>query len=193
MLFSGIKIMSKFISVLVLAASFAVPCQGQFASDRQNEKTKPGTPDPNSQMLSDLREARELVKRMPASGNRDRLELLLTRTESQLKQALGRLSDVMVKPTPISIQDFNRLSVSMRNQAFDKDKYLFLENVVAGHHFTCDQASQLLKHFSFDNDRIKGALALYPCLVDPENFNRVLEAFTFENNRKTVMERIKGR
>lgn len=185
--------MPKFIASLFIMACLTLPCQAQFASDRPNEKTKPGTPDPITQMLSDLREARELVKRMPASGNRDRLELLLTRTELQLKQSLGRLGDVMVKPTPISNQDFNRLSVSMRNQAFDKDKYVFLENVVAGHHFTSDQAAQLLKHFSFDNDRIKGALALYPCLVDPENFNRLLEAFTFETSRKTVMEKIKGR
>ena len=164
--------MPKFLVSLVIVTCLALPCQAQFASDRQNEKTKPATPDPNSQMLSDLREARELVKRMPASANRDRIELLLTRTELQLKQSLGRLGDVMVKPTPISNQDFNRLSVSMRNQAFDKDKYLFLENVVAGHHFTCDQAAQLLKHFSFDSDRIKGAVALYSCVVDPENFNR---------------------
>jgi Domain of unknown function (DUF4476) len=185
--------MPKFIASLAILACLTLPCQAQFGSDRPNEKPKPGVPDANTQMLSDIREARELVKRMPASANRDRIELLLTRTELQLKQAPGRPGEAVVKPKPISNQDFNRLSVSMRNQAFDKDKYLFLENVVAGHHFSSDQAAQLLKHFSFDNDRIKGALALYPCLVDTENFNRVLEEFTFETSRKSVMERIKGR
>ncbi len=185
--------MTKFIASLVLAASLAVPCQAQFASDRQNEKPKPGVPDANSQMLSDIREARELVKRMPASANRDRIELLLTRTELQLKQSPGRPNDVMVKPKPISNQDFNRLSVNMRSQAFDKDKYLFLESFVTGHHFTCEQASQLLKHFSFDNDRVNGAVLLYPQLTDTENFHRTLEAFTFDISRKSVMERIKSR
>ena len=185
--------MPKLIVSLAIMACLAVPCQAQFASDRQNEKPKPGVPDANAQMLSDIREARELVKRMPASANRDRIELLLTRTELQLKQSPGRPNDVMVKPKPISNQDFNRLSVNMRSQAFDKDKYLFLESFVAGHHFTCEQASQLLKHFSFDNDRVNGAVLLYPQLTDVENFHRTLEAFTFDISRKSVMERIRSR
>ncbi|HQR06741.1 MAG TPA: DUF4476 domain-containing protein [Gemmatales bacterium] len=185
--------MSKFICCLTCLLSITLPCQAQFASDRQKEQPKPTIPDGNTQMLKDLQEARELLKRVPPSGNRDRIELLLTRTELQLKQILGRMGDTLPKPKVISNEDFNRLSVSMRNQAFDKDKYQFMENFVAGRHFTCDQASQLLKHFSFDADRIKGAVLLYPQLIDPENFNRVLEPFAFETSRKAVMERVKGR
>jgi len=103
------------------------------------------------------------------------------------------MGDALPRPKAVSNDDFNRLSISMRNQAFDKDKYQFMENFVAGRYFTCDQASQLLRHFSFDPDRVKAAVTLYPQLVDVENFHRVLEVFTFESSRKTVMERIKLR
>lgn len=185
--------MSKYILCLGCLLMHALSSQAQFAGDRQKDQAKPMIPDSNTQILKDLQEARELLKRVPPSGNRDRIELLLTRTELQLKQMLGRLGDSMPKPKALSPEDFNRLSVSMRNQAFDKDKYQFMENFAAGRYFTCDQASQLLKHFSFDADRIRGAVLLYPQLVDAENFNRVLECFTFDTSRKSVMERIKGR
>lgn len=185
--------MSKFICCLACFFSITLSSHAQFAGDRQKEPPKPVIPDSNTQILKDLQEARELLKRVPPSGNRDRIELLLTRTELQLKQMLGRMGDTLPKPKAISNEDFNRLSVSMRNQAFDKDKYQFMENFVAGRHFTCDQASVLLKHFSFDADRIKGAVLLYPQLIDAENFNRVLEPFTFESSRKTVMQQVKGR
>lgn len=188
-----IRIMNKLIICLVCIFYTNVPGQAQFASERQKEQAKPMMPDGNTQMLKDLQEARDLLKRMPPSGNRDRIELLLTRTELQLKQALGKMSDTLSKPKAISNEEFNSLSVSMRNQAFDKDKYQFIENFVAGRHVTSIQASQLLKHFSFDPDRIKAAVMLYPQVIDPENFHKALEAFTFETSRKTVMERVKQR
>lgn len=185
--------MCKLIACLLCIFCLQLPYYAQFASDRSAQPSKTAVPDGNSQILRDLQEARDLLKRVPPSGNRDRIELLLTRTELQLKQMLGRMGDALPRPKAISNDDFNRLSISMRNQAFDKDKYQFMENFVAGRFFTCDQASQLLRHFSFDPDRIKAAVLIYPQLVDPENFNRALEVFTFETSRKSVMERIKGR
>lgn len=185
--------MSKFIYCLICLFCITLPSYAQFATERQKEQTKPMIPDGNTQILKDLQEARELLKRVPPSGNRDRIELLLTRTELQLKQMLGRMGDVLPKPKAISNEDFNRLSVSLRNQAFDKDKYQFMENFVAGHHFTSDQVSVLLKHFSFDADRIKAAVLLYPQTIDTENFHKVLESFAFDSSRKAVMERVKGR
>ncbi len=185
--------MCKYICCLACFLCVTLPCPAQFAGDRQKEPQKPAIPDSNTQLLKDLQEARDLLKRVPPSANRDRIELLLTRTELQLKQMLGRMADTLPKPKAISHEDFNRLSVSMRNQAFDKDKYQFMENFVAGRYFTCDQASQLVKHFSFDPDRIKGAVLLYPQVIDPENFHRVLEPFTFDTSRKAVMERVRGR
>ena len=178
--------------VILLACSMST-AQAQFAADRTNEQGKQPGPDPATQILRDLQEARELLKRVPASANRDRIELLLTRTELQLKQLGMGIGGLIARPKPISAEDFNRLSVSLRNQAFDKDKYQFLETTASGRYFTCDQASTLLRHFSFDTDRIKGAVTLYPQLTDAENFHRVLEVFTFEGSRKSVMERIKMR
>ena len=185
--------MTRMSLCLLMLSLLINPVRGQFAADRANDQAKQPAPDTAAQMLHDLHEARELLKKVPASVNRDRIELLLTRTELQLKQLGMGMGGLIARPKPIAAEDFNRLSISLRNQAFDKDKYLFLETNMHARFFTCDQASQLLRHFSFDTDRIKGAVALYPQLVDAENFHRVLEVFTFETNRKAVMERIKMR
>lgn len=164
----------------------------QFAEDRASAKPAGKAPSSESVLastLKDLMEAKELVRKLPPTTTRDKLELLLTRTELQLKQMSGNMNGP--KPTPMSSDDFNRFSVNLRNQSFDKDKVTFLENFMPGRYVSCLQASILLKHFSFDNDRIKAAIYLHGFVTDVENFNRVLEVFTFDASKKTVMEQLK--
>lgn len=165
----------------------------QFASDRNNNPgpaMQGGGPDPLVILSRDLMEARELLKRFPATGNRDKMELLLTRMELQLKQLAPRLASGE-RPRPMNLEDFNRFLNSLRGQAFDKDKIGFLENFMPGRFVTCDQAGTILKLFSFDNDRIRAAVYLHGFLTDPENFHQTLAVFTFDSSRKTVMERVR--
>ena len=163
----------------------------QFASDRNNTgpAMQAGT-DPLAMMNRDLQEARELLKRFPATANRDKMELLLTRMELQLKQLAPRLANGE-RPRPMSLEDFNRFLNSLRAQSFDKDKYSFLENFMPGRFITCDQAASILKLYNFDNDRIRAAIYLHGFLTDPENFHQTLGVFMFDSSRKTVMERLK--
>lgn len=181
--------MNRFFYSMIIVCLVTSMSYGQFAVERGSDQGKAA--EGLIQMQRDLLEARDIVKRLPASPNRDRLELLLTRTELSLKQlGSGNMSG---RPIPVKPDEFNRLSQSMRNQAFDKDKYQFLETAMNGRFLTCNQAAQLLKHFSFDSDRIRGAVLLYPQLVDQNNIHQVLEAFAFESSRKTVLERVKGK
>lgn len=188
--------MRHLISLVVFCTLGLPPVHAQFAADRSRDPsagTLPSGANESLQAMSkDLQEARDLLKRMPPSGNRDRIELLLARTELQLKQLVGKLGD-SAKPKAISHEEFNRLAVNLRNQAFDKDKTAFLEVAVVGRHFTCDQAAQLLKLFSFDADRVKAAVTLHPLLIDPDHFKQVLDTFLFDGSKRSVMERLKGK
>ncbi len=169
------------------------PVYSQFATERSSEGGKTAQPanDPVTSMLRDLQEAREIVKRMAASPNRDRLELLLTRTELTLKEQSASLGGD--KPRPMDQRRFFDFLTMLRKQGFDKDKYQFLENHMPGHYVTSEQAAQLVKDFSFDNDRIKAAVLLYRHIVDPEGFYRVLDTFSFDTSKKQVAERIRNR
>lgn len=162
----------------------------QFAEDRGAGKPPAGDTGFVG-VLRDLQEAKELIKKLPVSTTRDRLELLVTRSELQLKQ-MGQNFNTP-RPTPMNQEEFNRFSINLRNQSFDKDKLAFLENFMSTRYVNCQQASILLKHFSFDSDRIKGAVLIYTRLTDVDNFHRVLEIFTFDSSKKTVMEQLKRR
>lgn len=177
-------------TVLLIALFSAPSLHAQFATER-NSRDNANTP--LGGMLKDLAEARELLKRIPASANRDKIELLLTRTELQLKQLMQAQGDFNNRPTAMSAESFNRFAANMRSKAFDKDKMGFLEDHLLSAYVNSDQAIVLLKHFSFDSDRIRAAVLLYDHLIDKENFHRVLEVFSFDSSRKSVMERLKAR
>jgi len=182
--------MKTLLTTVILFFSSSV--MGQFATERDqpgnNPDRKPGN-DPVSSMLRDLQEARELIKRLPASAQRDRIELLLTRTELQIKQQAVSLGGT--KPRPMPNEDYYRFQISLRKQSFDKDKYAFLESNLQTHYVTSEQAASLVREFSFDPDRIKAAVFLYRHVTDPESFYRVLDTFSFETSKKTVSERIR--
>lgn len=169
---------------------FTTSVMGQFSTERDQPGSNKAANDPVNTMLRDLQEARDLVKRMPASPQRDRIELLLTRTELQLKQQSANLGGA--KPHAMSNEDYFKFMASFRRQAFDKDKYTFLENNLATHFLTSEQAAGIVRELSFDTDRIRAAVFLHKHVTDPEYFYRVLDVFSFETSKKTVTERIKA-
>ncbi|MBL8822846.1 MAG: DUF4476 domain-containing protein [Planctomycetia bacterium] len=177
--------------IVVLIALYCVPSlQAQFATERNNREDANS---PVAGMLKDLAEARELLKRTPGSANRDKVDLLLTRIELQLKQLMQAQGNFNNRPTAMSNESFNRFLTNFRSKAFDKDKIGFLEDHLLSAYVTSDQAIVLLKQFSFDNDRIRAAVLLYDHLIDKENLHRVLETFAFDSSRKSVMDRLKAR
>lgn len=177
-------------TVLLITLLFAPSLQAQFATERNSREDANS---PVGGMLKDLAEAKELLKRTPASANRDKIDLLLTRTELQLKQLMQAQGNFNNRPTAMSADSFNRFSTNMRSKAFDKDKIAFLEDHLLNAYITSDQAIVLLKQFSFDNDRIRAAVVLYDHMIDKENLHRVLETFAFDSSRKSVMDRLKAR
>jgi len=92
---------------------------------------------------------------------------------------------------PITDADFAKLLKNLKDQSFDEQKVEFIETFVKGRPLNCEQATELLKTFSFDDGRIKAALLLHPGLVDAENFFEVLKIFPFESSRQQVMEAIR--
>jgi phage shock protein PspC (stress-responsive transcriptional regulator)/predicted Ser/Thr protein kinase len=87
--------------------------------------------------------------------------------------------------------EFDRMLKSLRTESFDEGKLSFIKLVSKNNAFTCDQARQLLREFSDDGDRASAAVALYPTLTDPEDFNRALEVFTYDSGRETVRKQLK--
>jgi hypothetical protein len=145
------------------------------------------------QISADLREARTLLPKVPDKTTRERLELLLTRAElraTEIEKVLAKVPNA-TGPSPISADDFAKLLAAVKKESFDDGKLRFLYRLVEKQRFTCDQARELLKVFSFDESRSKAAEVLYPRLTDPERFLFIVDVFTFDSSRDALLKKLK--
>ncbi len=145
------------------------------------------------ELAADLKEARELLKKVTDKTTRDRLELLITRSELkalELQKLLGGTNVPATQPTAMSAENFTKLLKGLKAEAFDDGKASFVATFAVQARLNCEQARELLKVFSFDEGRIKSAIVLYPRLTDPENFFTTLDAFSFDSSRTEVRKKL---
>jgi hypothetical protein len=180
---------------VVLAGIAIVVCVSISHAQKPAENKEGELATKAKEMAADLKEARELLKGVADKATRDRLELLITRSELravELEKSLGTATPA--KPaTPLSAEDFAKLLKALKAESFDEGKASFVAQFATNGRLSCAQAKEILKAFSFDDDRIKSAVALYPRLTDPENFFQVLEVFAFSSSRDEVRKRIKAK
>ena len=143
-------------------------------------------------LTTDLKEARELLKGVADKTTRDRLELLLTRSELRAVELEKSLAGAASAPStpPLSAEDFAKLMKSLKSESFDEGKASFVVLFAQKGRLTCEQAREILKAFSFDDDRVKSAVLLYPRVTDPENFFKVLDVFSFSSSKEEVRRKI---
>jgi hypothetical protein len=182
---------------LLLAGVVALPCLAQPAPPAGAKQPAPAAAADAAlkDITADLREARELIKKVTDRPTRDRLELLLTRSElkaTELQRSLVTLAPPS-RPAAASAEDFAAFLKTLKGQSFDDGKAAFVENYGRSRSFSSAQVRDMLKEFSFDDGRSKAALALYSRVTDPENFYQALEAFSFDSNRKALQEKLKGK
>jgi hypothetical protein len=146
-------------------------------------------------VADDLREAREVLKKIADKKTRERLELLLTRAElrtTDIQKSLAILGSAP-RRAPLSAEAFAKFLKGVRGNAFDNEKASFVESHAKTPYFTSAQVRDILKTFSFDDGRVQAGVALYPRITDPENFFVVYEVFTFDTGRKALREKLKGK
>jgi hypothetical protein len=79
---------------------------------------------------------------------------------------------------------------SLKAESFDEGKGSFVALFAQKGRLTCEQAREILKTFSFDDDRVKSAVLLYPRVTDPENFFKVLDVFSFGSSKDEVRKKL---
>jgi hypothetical protein len=97
-----------------------------------------------------------------------------------------------VKPAPMNMPPaaFATLRGAIQTESFSDGKLTVLRTALADHRLSVQQASQLLPLFDFSSDRVEAAVAIYPRLVDPENFFQLYSAFDFESDKEEVRKKL---
>jgi hypothetical protein len=83
----------------------------------------------------------------------------------------------------ISGSDFSQLRSAVKSQVFGDDQLAMLRSASTGRAFTSDQVSELMRLFTFGDDRVAAAAMLYPQVVDPENWFIVYGRLTFSSEK----------
>jgi len=107
------------------------------------------------------------------------------------KRVLPPVPNQAATALPVSTRQFTPLLRGLSAESFDEGKIFYIMQVGRSHHFTSAQASKLLSEFDFDDERANAAIALYPYVVDPENFPTVLKVFSFDDGREAVIKTLK--
>ena len=96
-----------------------------------------------------------------------------------------------VQPTPAAMGKaaFANLLMQVQRRSFGDEKIEVIRDARgAGHHFTCEQVSQLMRTSTAGDEQVKIAAALYPRLVDPDNFPRLTTTLTAESDRRKLRQ-----
>jgi hypothetical protein len=144
-----------------------------------------------AKIVADLKEARTLLPKVSDKATRERLELLITRSElaaGDLQKALA--ARPVAKPVAVSDANFAELMKSLNNNAFDNGKLSFVKTLGTSKRFTSAQAKQIMAAFSFDADRVSAGVILHGLVVDPELFNIAIDTCTFESNKRELRAKI---
>jgi hypothetical protein len=175
----------RFAAVVTLLA-LAPACSGQ-APPAPAAVPPARARDEARELLYDLREAKTLAGLVADRGVREKLERALARAERRA-EALQRFTAPGGPAGPAAMTDgeFARLLQAVRAEPFDNRRLPLIKDAARHAHFTCAQATELVKVMSFGDGRTGAAVALHPRLVDPANFYQVLGAMQFDAEKDKV-------
>lgn len=145
-----------------------------------------------NQIITDVRDARDLARSIPNPALRKRIEQLLSRAELSARELQGQNDPAAhTSGSPVmSGDDLETFLAALNRQAFDAGKLRAVKTLAPAVRLKSEQAKQILTRFAFDKDRVEAAVVLHRLLVDPQLFALALEAFAFDSSRKEALQRI---
>lgn len=93
-------------------------------------------------------------------------------------------------PVPVDPAEFAALLAAVKGESFPDDRLQRLRDVVQGRHFVVDQVLQLLRTFDFPDRQVEAAVLLHPHTLDPQDWYRVYDTFTFSTHKDELRRRL---
>jgi hypothetical protein len=78
---------------------------------------------------------------------------------------------------------FDMAVSAIKNESFSSNKMNVAKQFIGGRWMTSQQVKEIIKLFSFGNDRLEVAKFAYGYVVDPANYFVINEALTFSSEK----------
>lgn len=92
----------------------------------------------------------------------------------------------------MSDQLFRTFLSNVKKEVFPDDRMKMIETTAASANFTSDQCLQVVKLYTFDDDKMKVMKAMYPRIVDKEAFFTVISTLTFSSSKDNMNDFVKA-
>lgn len=124
-----------------------------------------------------LNEIRGLLSLLPeAAGNQTNININLNNP------------DICPPQKPISDDNFAELRKSLYAATFDDTAVKILRSTAKDNYFLVSQIISILQILSFSEEKAEALFVLYPRCIDKENKFKLLNSFTFDNDKDKVAD-----
>lgn len=87
---------------------------------------------------------------------------------------------------------FSKLYDKVRKASFDNENFDLIEVASLGCWYSCAQTAQVMRMFSFSDDRMKVLRLMASRIVDPQNSADIYRLFSFDSDKTKVGEILRG-
>lgn len=94
---------------------------------------------------------------------------------------------------PMNQGEYNQAIQSISNSSFDNTRAEMAKQVLRSRCATVDQVRGILGVFSFENTKLEVAKFAFDFVYDKDNYYRVSEIFSFDSNKRNLMDYIRNR
>jgi len=88
--------------------------------------------------------------------------------------------------------DTKSVQTKLKDISFDDDRVVYIQKDLAKYCMTTDQAMQLLKTFTFEENKMDAAKSLYLRLTDKMNATKIVPLFTYEQDQEEFQQFIQS-
>lgn len=89
-------------------------------------------------------------------------------------------------PAAMDARTFADARQSINNSSFDDTKLSTARTILSSNFVTTDQVMEICNLFSFESNKMTFAKFAYSRVVDPQNYYRVGQVFSFDSNKKAL-------
>ena len=95
--------------------------------------------------------------------------------------------------TAMTPQEYATLHAELKKQSFDSNRLQLVREVSGSAWFTTDQVIQTMGLFSFSTEKIQAGAAMYPRVVDRDQWYRVYSTLTFSSDQEKLRKLTSGK
>ncbi|MFZ5477770.1 MAG: DUF4476 domain-containing protein [Myxococcota bacterium] len=93
-------------------------------------------------------------------------------------------------PVPCTAEEHARIVAAVKREAFGDGRLAVLRSAAAERFFTAAQVRDLVKVFSFGDEKVEAAVILHARTVDLADWYVVYEAFDFDSDKEKLRKRL---